>query len=141
MNIANLNSQELEQLQTLLNKMNPIQVQVTEQDPVEKMIQSIIENFDWEETHSVMEFMGWKWSGQGVPTIEDMMISAERLLRNSAESRLTEYKDEHWEQGIISATGGFEAQAWCNKTKTDIIALDLKFVLNSWDESIEDEQE
>ena len=34
---------------------------------------------------------------------------------------------------------GFEAQAFCNEAKTEIIALDLKFILNHWDESIDGE--
>jgi hypothetical protein len=43
MNIQNLNPQELEQLQTLLNKMNP-QPQL-KLDPVEKMIEDIMNEF------------------------------------------------------------------------------------------------
>jgi len=139
MNIQNLNSEELKQLQSLLNKMNPNQP--TEKiylNPVNKMIDSIMDNFDWEETQRVMEFMKWSWSGEGVPTIERMKQTAERLLRTAAELRLGEYKSEHWEVGIISGTGGFEAQAFCNETKTEITSLDLKFVLNHWDESIEE---
>jgi len=45
MNIQNLNTEELEQLQTLLNKMNP--PQPTEKiylDPVNEMIDNITEN-------------------------------------------------------------------------------------------------
>jgi hypothetical protein len=56
-------------------------------------------------------------------------------------SRLTDFKDEHWEltdyKGIINGTGGFQATAYCNEAKTEIIALDLKFVLTEWDEQIE----
>jgi hypothetical protein len=40
--------------------------------------------------------------------------------------------------GIINGTGGFQATAYCNEAKTEIIALDLKFVLTEWDEQIED---
>jgi hypothetical protein len=43
MNIQNLNPQELEQLQTLLNKMNP-QPQL-DVDPVEQMIEDIMDEF------------------------------------------------------------------------------------------------
>jgi hypothetical protein len=51
MNIQNLNPQELEQLQTLLNKMNPTtQLAI---DPVEQMIDSIMENFDFNQAQSV----------------------------------------------------------------------------------------
>ena len=40
--------------------------------------------------------------------------------------------------GITNGTGGFQATAYCNEAKTEIIALDLKFVLTEWDEQIED---
>ena len=138
MDINNLNTAELKQLQFLLNKMNPNQP--TEKlylDPVNKMIDGIMDNFDWEETQRVMEFMNWKWSGEGVPTIERMKQTAEQLLRNAAELRLSEYKTEHWQVGIISGTGGFHAQAWCNEAKDEIVTLNLEFILNSWNESTE----
>ena len=105
MNINDLNHQELEQLQFLLNKMNP--KQSTEEpylDPVSKMIDDIVYNFDWEETQRVMEFMNWRWVGEGVPTIESMIQTAKRLLNSAAELRLSEYKNSRWEIGIISVS-------------------------------------
>jgi hypothetical protein len=136
MNIQNLNPQELEQLQTLLNKMNPSS-QPTETDPVEKMIQSIMENFNWEQTQRAMDLLDWKWRGEYVT--EDMLKEeAERLLRGAMESRLGEFKSESHEVAIINGTGGFEAKAWCDEAKTKIVGLRLDFILNSWVESIED---
>ena len=136
MNIQNLNPQELEQLQTLLNKMNP-QPQPTEPDPVEKMIEGIMENFDFKQVQRAMDLLDWQWRGEYV-TIKMLVEQAERLLRGAIKSRLGEFKNEHHELGIVNGTGGFEAKAWCDETKTKIVALDLKFVLESWDESIED---
>jgi hypothetical protein len=60
------------------------------------------------------------------------------LLRGAAFSRLGEFKDEHWEQGIINGSGGFVAEAWCDEDKTKIIMLDLKFVLTEWDSELKD---
>ena len=134
MNIQNLNPQELEQLQTLLNKMNP---QPTEPDPVEKMIDSIMENFDFKEVQRAMDLLDWQWRGEYV-TIEMLVKEAERLLRGAMESRLGSFRHESHEVGIVNGTGGLEAKAWCDESKTKIVALDLKFVLESWDESIED---
>ena len=134
MNIKNLNTEELEQLQTLLNKMNPTQ----DQDPVDKMINDITDAFDFNKVWITMEYLGWRWGGQGVPTIDALIEEAKRLLKGAAKSRLTDFKDEHWELGIINGTGGFQATAYCNEAKTEIIALDLKFVLAQWDEQIED---
>lgn len=134
MNIQNLNPQELEQLQTLLNKMNP---QPTEIPPVEKMIEGIMENFDFKGVQRAMDLLDWKWRGEYV-TIGMLVEEAERLLRGAMKSRLGEFKNESYEVGIVNGTGGLEAKAWCDETKTKIVALDLKFVLESWDESIEE---
>ena len=134
MNIQNLNSQELEQLQILLNKMNPTKVSL---DPIDEMINDIMDNFDWAETRDVMEFMEWKWSDKQVPSISEMKKSAERLLRKAAELRLGEYKSSYWEMGILAGSGGFQATAYCDETKTKITMLDLKFILNEWNAEIE----
>jgi hypothetical protein len=133
MNIQNLNQEELQQLQVLLNKMNPTQ----DKDPVDKMIDDIIDAFDFNRVWITMEYLGWKWGGQGVPTIKILVEEAKRLLKGAAKYRLTDYKDEYWEMGVTCGTGGFQAKAYCNETKTEIIALDLKFVLADWDEQIE----
>ena len=136
MNIQNLNPQELEQLQTLLNKMKWIKVP-SEPDPVEQMIEDIMDNFDFKEVQRAMDLLDWQWRGEYV-TVEMLRKQAERLLRGAMESRLGSFRHESHEVGIINGTGGLEAKAWCDETKTKIVALDLKFVLSSWDESIED---
>ena len=136
MNIQNLNPQELAQLQTLLNKMNP-SPQQTEIDPVEKMIQSIMENFNWEKTQRAMDLLDWEWRGEYVT--EDMLREeAEHLLRGAIKSRLDDFKDASHEVAIINGCGGLEAKAWCNEAKTKIVGLQLDFTLTSWDESIEE---
>lgn len=138
MNIQNLNTQELEQLQTLLNKMNPSQP--TEKiyfDPVNKMIDNIMENMDWEKIQVTMDYLGWEWRGEYV-TIEMLKEEGERLLRRAVESRLGEYKEIHYEVPIINGCGGLEGRAWCNEDKTHITGLDLSFVLSSWDEEVEE---
>jgi hypothetical protein len=93
MNIQNLNQEELQQLQLLLNKMNPTQ----DQDPVDKMINDITDAFDFNKVWITMEYLGWRWGGQGVPTIDALIEEAKRLLKGAAKSRLTDFKDEHWE--------------------------------------------
>lgn len=134
MNIQNLNPQELEQLQTLLNKMNPTtQLAI---DPVEQMIDSIMENFDFNYVQRAMDLLDWGWRDEYV-TVEMLREQAERLLRGAMESRLGSFRYESHEVGIVNGTGGLEAKAWCDETKTKIVSLDLKFVLEQWDESIE----
>jgi hypothetical protein len=135
MNIGNLNPQELEQLQILLNKMNPpTQLDI---DPVEQMIDNIIEHFEWNRVQEVMDYLDWQWRGEYV-TIVMLKETAERLLRGAINSRFGEFIDESDEIGIANSTGGLEAKAWCDEDKTHIVRLELKFVLGSWDESIDE---
>jgi hypothetical protein len=63
---------------------------------------------------------------------------ARMLLKGAAESRLGEYRDEHWELGIINGTGGFVATAWCDEDKTKITMLNLQFILTEWDCELKD---
>ena len=133
MNIENLNTAELKQLQFLLNKMNPNQP--TEKlylDPVNKMIDEILDGFNFDRVQITMDYLNWKWVGERVTT-KMLVEEARRLLKNAAESRLGDYKDEYWEQGVTCASGGFQATAYCNESKTKITGLDLKFVLAEWD--------
>ena len=136
MNIENLNTQELETLRTLLNKMAGEPQPQPYIDPVNKMIDEIMDEFNFAQVHNVMNYLNWKWVGEHV-TINMLREEAERLLHGAAETRLGKYKDAHWEQGIIHGCGGFQAMAWCNEDKTKIIGLDLKFVLAEWDADLE----
>ncbi len=137
MNIRNLNPEELEQLQTLLNKMNLQPTEKVHIDPVNKMIDDIMEEFDFNRIETVMEFLDWEWLGEHV-TVDKLKREARRLLRGAAEMRLDKYKHEHWEQGVIHSTGGFQAMAFCDEFKTKITGLDLKFILDEWHAEIRD---
>ena len=133
MNIENLTHEELQTLHTLIGKALEEPKPKVYFDPVNKYIDDIIENFNWEKVLITMEALDWKWRGEA-PSIDDLMNQAERLLRGAAESRLGAFKDSHWELGIINGTGGFQATAFCDETKTRITCLDLKFVVSEWDE-------
>jgi len=135
MNTENLNTQELETLRTLLNKMagEPKTVKI---DDTEAMINDIIEEFNFGKVQLAMEYLCWKWRGEDV-TIDMLKETAIELLRDAAESRLNYFKDSHWELGITCGTGGLQATAHCDEDKTKITGLDLKFVLTEWDADLE----
>ena len=139
MRTENLNTQELETLRTLLNKMA---AEPTPFDPTEAMIDEIMEEFDFHKVFRTMDALDWKWGtvngGKGTPSIDDLRETAEYLLRGAAKSRLGDSKDSHWELGIINATGGFQATAYCDEDKTKITALSLQFVVTEWNVDIED---
>ena len=136
MNIENLNTQELETLRTLLNKM-AIEPKTVKINKTEAMIFNIIQEFDFEKVQTTMNILDWRWMGQDV-TIDILKTESIRLLKNTAKLRLVNLNDEHWELGIICSVGGLQATAYCNEDKTKITSLDLKFVLTEWDVDLED---
>ena len=136
MNIENLNTQELETLRTLLNKM-AIEPKTVKINKTEAMIFNIIQEFDFEKVQTAMNVLGWKWVGQDV-TIDMLKTESIRLLKDAAKLRLVNLNDEHWELGIVCYTGGLQAKAYCDEDKTKITSLDLKFVLTEWDVDLED---
>ena len=135
MNLQNLDRDELLNLRDLINKV--LEQPEPKVNDLEYMIKDIMNEFDFNKVECVMDALNWRWRGQ-IPTIDDLRDEAERLLRGAAESRLGAFKDAHWEVPILNACGGFEAKAWCNEDKTKITMLDLAFVVESWDSSIEE---
>ena len=137
MNIENLNQEQLETLRTILNEMAKTPKVKIPINPIDQMIDNIMDEFDFYKVQITMDYLGWKWVGQPV-TIDMLKNEARRLLRGAAFSRLHEYSDEHWEQGIINGTGGFVATAWCDEDKTKITMLNLQFMLTEWDSELKD---
>jgi hypothetical protein len=137
MNVHNLDKEEMESLYSLLGKM--LNEDKVEKEPLNKMIDEIMDEFNFARVHKAMVALDWKWASSKsyIPSMDDLRETAESLLRGAAESRLGDYKGEHWELGIINGTGGFQATAYCDEDKTKIIALDLSFVVTSWDTELE----
>lgn len=135
MNVHNLDKEEMESLYDLLGKM--LNKDEVKKDPLEKMIDEIMDEFNFAQVLKTMEALDWKWAtakrGHGIPDMDELRATAERLLRGAAESRLGDYKGTHWELGIINGTGGFQATAWCDEDKTRITALDLSFIVEHFD--------
>ena len=84
------------------NEKNPSCVQTKESKltHTQKMkIQNIMEDFDFQKVHNVMEQLDWKWTSTkpGVPTIDEMKCEAKRLLIDACIEK------------TCIATGGFRA--------------------------------
>jgi len=142
MNIDNLSQEEIKVLHALLGKAMDQPKPKIHVDPLNQMIEDIIDGFDFDRVYAVMDAINWQWAGKGVPTIKQLLEQANYLLRGAAKARLGEYKDSYWEIGITHGTGGFQATAYCDENKTKITMLDLKFVLSEWDsELIEEDSE
>jgi hypothetical protein len=136
MNVHNLDREEMESLYDLLGKM--LNKDEVKKEPLEKMIDEIMDEFNFARVHKAMVALEWKWRGQ-IPSMDDLRDQAIYLLRGAAKARLGDYKDTHWELGVIHGTGGFQATAFCDKNKTRITGLDLKFVVAEWDEGDNEE--
>ena len=92
-------------------------------DKVEKILDSIMDNFDFKKVHEVMEFLNWKWAkidGDGIPTVDDLRDEAARLLWDLVNSN-----------NEVIATGGFYVQK--DFSDYDDPWISLKFVLEDWD--------
>jgi len=140
MNIQNLSEEEIKVLHALLGKAMEQPKPKVYFDPVNQMIDDIMDNFDFIKVQTVMEALNWQWfsAADGLPTISELRKQAVYLLRGASELRLGSYLDSYWEEGIINGTGGFQATAYCDATKTKIIALDLKFVLEEQDSEVKE---
>lgn len=98
----------------------------------EKMIEDVLEHFDFEKCHYVMTKLRWFWFGRGVPTIEDLKDSARQRLE-SAIKGATDKKDRlPLNSYYFCSSGGLKATAWRNRYG-HLEAINLEFVLTEWD--------
>jgi hypothetical protein len=116
---------EREQNSTVINRRSP---EATKQ----KMIDEIIENFDFAKCHIVMKLLNWEWAGRGVPTIEDLKISAVNRLESAIKGALDKKDILPLHSYYFSSTGGLKATAWRNRYG-HLEAISLEFVLSEWD--------
>ena len=98
----------------------------------EKMIDEIIEQFDFKRCYSDMRALSWEWTGTGIPTIDMLKESAVNRLRaaikkvQDKENRLST-NDVHF-----SSSGGLKGSAWKNRYG-HVAGIKLEFVLTEWD--------
>ena len=83
-------------------------------------IDEIMDYFDFERVHKVMEFLKWKWApiGDLVPEVYQIRQSARRLLKEAIE------------RGSSIATGGLAVSY--RKHEDGDISLELSFELDVW---------
>lgn len=100
-----------------------------------KAINKIIQQFDFKRVHKVMTLLDWDWAIGGIPSVPILKQSAQNRLTEAAIERLNDTELSHHLPYTISS-GGFEASAYCNKKKTKINYLELKFVLSQQETEI-----
>lgn len=91
----------------------------------QEMIDGCMDNFNFDEVAVAMKALGWKWQDVGTPDVYDLRRCARELLKDVIARNC--YK---------IATGGFEAIAHIDEG--EIYRLELKFVVSSWEEDVDD---
>lgn len=91
---------------------------------VEKMLDSIMENFDFKKVHDAMLALDWRWASTrgDVPTVEEIEDEAARLLWDVVNA----------EDYDVIGTGGLEASK--DFSNWDDPYIGLKFILEEWSE-------
>ena len=92
---------------------------MSKEEIIETMITQVMESFDFEKVHDVMNLLDWRWSngdgGLAVPSLYKIIKTADNLLRNVAKY----YGDKEFH---CFSTGGFTASL-------DNGILSLQFIL------------
>ena len=107
---------------------------VLEEENLSKMIDEVMNNFDFEKCQAAMTALDWTWASTtgGIPTIGELQDGALDRILNAIEG-LTSKKNKKSKSGYFySMSGGLKATAWKNK-KDEIKYLQLEFILTYWD--------
>lgn len=98
----------------------------------EKLIEGILENFDFDRVRKVMELLDWKYlESDEIPTTYKLIRVARKKLEDAYDGALKEEVDYY------CSSGGFKAFAEYNGQTVDF--LQLEFILSDWSEQIDDE--
>ena len=87
------------------------------------VIDDIMDSFDFNKVHKVMEFLDWQWRDEGVPDEYSLKREARRLLRDAIENKTS------------ISTGGFIVKYYpADNDGGEWVKL--AFELESWDTEI-----
>ena len=88
---------------------------------MEELIDKIIENFNFEKVHKVMQTLNWGWmrSDVEVPSVGQLVLCAKELLQDVSKKNV----------GTSISTGGFKATKIDSKDMGE--GLELEFILTS----------
>lgn len=96
----------------------------------DRMIENIIECFDFDRCQFVMRNTGWTWGFNGYfPTVDDLKRAARERIKNAIEIAK---KEKHSNYPYYCSSGGLKATARVNRYG-HIYSIELEFILTSWD--------
>jgi hypothetical protein len=94
----------------------------------QKMVDDILENFNFKRCHDVMKHLRWTWGFNNYsPSIEDLKKSAVEKLQTA----ILGVKDKEVHEHYYVSSGGIKASAYKNRYNR-IVMLHLEFVLTEW---------
>ena len=100
-----------------------------------EMIDNIMDNFDFGRVAKTMLALDWKWwdiplsENDGIPLEADIRVTARRLLKGLPDTFI---KDSY-----CTGTGGLYVKAWYENT--DLVLMELTFVVSEWRVDVNDE--
>lgn len=99
-------------------------------DQENKMVEDILENFDFEKCRKAMKALNWTWAFEGdIPSIERLKKAAENRLKDSMELAK---KGSDSKFTYFVSSGGLKGNAWRNRYG-HIEGIRLEFILTDWD--------
>lgn len=112
---------------------SPVQEKESKLTFTERMkIQDILEDFNFQKVHDVMERLDWKWvmTKYGVPTIDELKREAKRLLIDACVEK------------TCVATGGFRAVYEAGETPDDPETyIALEFIIEECEGFVDDDDD
>lgn len=91
----------------------------------QRLIQKVIERFDFQRMCDIMTILNWKWNFMAVPTVDELIERAYSLLEEAADKFIKFGAKE--DVGI--STGGFEViVGYRNYGADDKLTMQLRFV-------------
>jgi hypothetical protein len=102
---------------------------MTKHERHQRMMFDIINNFDFDKVHIVMNHLNWEWYGKGIPTVDDIRFAARDRLETVIKNCLF---DAVPEDVYFVSSGGLRATA-IKDNYGQITFLELEFVLTSWE--------
>ena len=98
----------------------------------DKMIDNVIENFDFVRCQRAMRLLDWEWFGRGIPTIPMLKESSIERLKSAIKGVKNKDNRLSVNESYFSSSGGLKGTAWKNRYG-HVAGIKLEFVLAEWD--------
>ena len=98
----------------------------------DKMIDNVIENFDYARCQRAMRLLNWEWFGRGIPTIPMLKEASVDRLKSAMKGVKDKDNRLSTNECYFSSSGGLKGTAWKNRYG-HIAGIKLEFVLADWD--------